>query len=130
MDEEMILGGLAIICAVGLPVVTALILGYQMMRGRHEERMSMIDKGIILEEPEKKANRFPALRNGLFMIGLALGIIIGIFVVPHMQADTDWVELTVPAMTVLFGGIGFVVYFFLSRRIQKKEEAEDNKMLN
>lgn len=97
------------------------------MKGRHEERMGMIEKGIILEEPEKKANRFPALRNGIFMIALALGILIGMFIMPHVDIDTDWVYLLVPTLAVLFGGVGFIIYFFLSRKIQKKEEAEDKK---
>lgn len=125
MDTEvMVTGIIAIICAVGLPVATAWVVLVQLLKGRHEERMEMIKSGIVLEEPEKKPNRYPALRNGIFMIGLALGIIIAIWMGPVMNVG-DWFDMTIPTMAVLWGGIAFVVYFFLARYIQKKEEAKD-----
>jgi len=127
--DGMFIGVIAILCAVGLPVVTGLVLGVQLLKGRHEERMGMIEKGIVLEEPEKKANRYPALRNGIFMIGLAVGIIIGIFMGPAMSVS-DWFDITIPTMALLFGGISFVIYFFLARVIQRKEEAQDSKTIN
>lgn len=127
MDTEVMLTGIiAIICAVGLPVVTAWVIFVQLIRSRHEERMEMIKNGVILEEPakpEKKPNRYPALRNGLFMIGLALGVIVAIWMGPVMNVG-DWFDLTIPTMAILFGGIAFVVYFFLARYIYNKESAE------
>ena len=88
----------------------------------------MIEKGIILEEPEKKANRYPALRNGLFMVFLALGILIGIFMLPVIPTDSDWAEFSVLTIATLFGGIGFIIYFFLSRYIQVKEKETDRRL--
>lgn len=112
----------AILCAVALPIVTIIILGLQAQRGRHAERLAMIEKGVVLEEPEKKANRYPALRNGMVMIGLALGLIVGLFADPYIPQVSSYVSLSIPAFTILFGGIGFVVYFFFSRKMQQKEE--------
>lgn len=111
----------AIICAVGLPILMIIILGVQAQKGRHLERLAMIEKGVVLEEPEKKANRYPALRNGIVMIGLALGVIIGLFTEPYLPSHNEYFSWSIPAFTVLFGGIGFVVYFFLSRQMQQKE---------
>lgn len=125
MDEDVIIPLMGIICAVGLPVVLGIVLGYQAIKGRHEERLAMIEKGFILEEPEKKANRYPALRNGLFMIGLSLGIIVGLFMSPILPFMNDWIDLTVPTMAILFGGIAFVIYFFLSRHLQSKEKEKN-----
>ena len=127
MDAELWIPIIAIVCAVGLPVVLGIVACYQTIKSRHEERVAMIDKGFILEEPEKKANRYPALRNGIVMIGLAFGLIVGIFVYPMMPAVEEWLNLAIPTMAILFAGIAFVVYFFVSRNIQLKERQEDNK---
>ena len=70
--EEWLVPLVAIICAVGLPVLLLMILVIRTTRTKHEERMAMIEKGIVLEEPERKTNKFNALRNGLLMIGWAL----------------------------------------------------------
>lgn len=118
-----------ITCAVGAPVVCAATAIIKLGRFRHEERMKMIEGGVILREPEKRANRYPALRNGLFMIGLALGVLIGLFVNPYVPEDEYGFEFfTVPMCALLMGGIGFVIYFFLSRKMQVKEEEEDKRV--
>lgn len=120
--DELLVPIIAIVCAVGLPIIMIIILGVQAQRGRHAERLAMIEKGVVLEEPEKKANRYPALRNGIVMIGLALGLIIGLFVDPYIPQVSRFVSMSIPAFTILFGGIGFVVYFFYSRKMQEKED--------
>lgn len=121
---------LGIICAVGMPVILAIIASYMIIKSRHEEKMAMIDKGIVLEEtvrPEKKPNRYNTLRNGIFMIGLALGVIIGMFVDANHSFNNDWFFLLVPAITVMCGGLSFIIYFFLSRYLMEKERIEDEK---
>ena len=110
---------LAVIGIFILPVAALGIGWVVLLRNRHEERIKMIEKGVILEEPEKKANRYPALRNGLFMVGLAVGLILG--------PENDFDFLVIPVFAVLFGGFGFIVYFALSRRLQVKEREEDKK---
>lgn len=122
--ENLLVPIVAIVCAVGLPIIMIIILGVQAQRGRHAERLAMIEKGAVLEEPEKKANRYPALRNGIVMIGLSLGLIIGLFVEPYMPNYSDFFSLGIPAFTILFGGIGFVAYFFFSRSMQQKERKD------
>lgn len=123
---EDFLGFWAITCAVALPIVFAIVALCVIVKSRHEERMKMIERGVILAEPEKPANRYPALRNGLFMIGLALGIIVGILVQPLFWGE-DFDLLIVPMFAVLFGGLAFVLYFYLSRKMLLKEETEDDE---
>lgn len=123
---EDFLGFWAITCAVALPIVFAIVALCVIVKSRHEERMKMIERGVILAEPEKPANRYPALRNGLFMIGLALGIIVGILVQPLFWGG-DFDLLIVPMFAVLFGGLAFVLYFYLSRKMLLKEETEDDE---
>lgn len=121
--EELIISVFAVFCTIGLPLLLAMALG----KFRHDERMAMIDKGVTLEEPVKKSNRYPALRNGLFMIGLSLGAIVGLYVSPSLPAYSDWADLSVPIMAVLFGGVAFVVYFFVSRAMEMKEKHPDSE---
>lgn len=124
--ENLIIPIVAIVCAVGLPVIMVIILGAQALRGRNAERLAMIEKGFILEEPEKKANRYPALRNGIVMVGLAIGLIIGLLVDPYLPLYNDYFSLGIPAFTILFGGIGFIIYFFYSRKMQEKEDRKQH----
>ncbi len=125
MLEDTLIPIVAIVFAVGLPIIMVIILGVQAQKGRHAERLAMIEKGVVLEEPEKKANRYHALRNGLVMVGLALGLIIGLFVDPYLPNYGKCFSLGIPAFTILFGGIGFIIYFFFSRKAQEKENNKD-----
>ena len=77
---------LGVICAVGMPVLLGIIASYMTIKSKHEEKMAMIEKGIVLEEamrPERRPNRYNTLRNGIFMIGLSLGEIIGLDFTPE-----------------------------------------------
>lgn len=132
--EDILIPSIAIICTVGLPIILGMIAAYMSIKGRHEERLAMIEKGIPMPEPpvraEKKPNRYPALRNGMFMIGIAVGIFVGIFVSPYMPDYSDWADVTVPTMAILFGGISFIVYFFVSRSLIEKEKKQDELHAN
>lgn len=121
---------LGVICAVGMPVLLAIIASYMTIKSKHEEKMAMINKGIILEEaarPERKPSRYNTLRNGIFMVGLSIGVIVGMFANFSINSDNEWFYLLVPAITILFGGLSFILYFFLSRHLMEKERVEDEK---
>lgn len=123
--EDWLIPLVAIICAVGLPVLLLMVLVVRTTRTRHEERMAMIEKGIVLEEPEKKINKFNALRNGLLMVGLALGAMIGIFFDSSLSAaSSDWEGFSVVIFTVLGGGIAYLIYFFIVQKMMEKEKEQ------
>lgn len=128
--EEVSIAIVAVICCIGLPVLLGMMACYMLIKSRHTERMAMIEKGTSLQEGspqrEKMPNRYPALRNGMFMIGIAIGVFAGIFISPNMPEESNWAEFTVPTMAILFGGIAFVVYFFVSRKLLEKEKRQDN----
>ena len=115
---------LGVICAVGMPVLLGIIASYMTIKSKHEEKMAMIEKGIVLEEamrPERRPNRYNTLRNGIFMIGLSLGVIVGMMVDSAFTYDSDWF--------IMFGGVAFIIYFFLSRSLMEKERLEDEKKM-
>ena len=87
----------------------------------------MIERGIgPVEALRTKANpnRYIALRNGMLMASLAIGALIGILIESCFTFTNEWHWLLVPMITVLFGGIGFVGYFFLSLHLEQKEAKE------
>ena len=56
---------------------------------------------------------------------------IGILIESCFTFTNEWHRLLVPMITVLFGGAGFVGYFFLARHLEQKEAKEDlSKALN
>ena len=67
---------LGVICAVGMPVLLGIIASYMTIKSKHEEKMAMIEKGIVLEEamrPERRPNRYNTLRNGIFYDRFVIG---------------------------------------------------------
>lgn len=118
--EDLLIPIVAIICSIGMPVLLLMILVIRTTRTKHEERMAMIEKGMILEEPEKKANKYGALRNGLLMIGLALGALVGVYLEGTMPFG--WNGFSVVIYTILGGGVAFLAYFFIALKMMEKEK--------
>jgi hypothetical protein len=121
---------IAIICTIGLPIVAGWILGSQWIKSRHAERMGLINQGIIPPDaPRKKSepNRLVSLRNGIVLIALGIGIMVGFLCSEYLvigQGNEFWVT---GASVVFFLGVGYLVYFLIVQRMpvnRLKEEAE------
>jgi hypothetical protein len=130
MDENII-PLMGILCAVGLPLVLAIVATSMSIKTKHEERMKLIENGMPLDQPEaprRNPNRFSALRNGLVLIGFSIGLIIGLCIMPYIPDESDFADLAVPAVTVLFGGIAYVIYFLIARKLEAKESEAEKKL--
>lgn len=112
---------LGIICAIGLPVLVTSIIVYKSIQTKHQEKLAMIEKGMILQEPEKRTNKYTALRNGLLLVGLAVGAMIGLGISETWLRDSFAGDFMIAIMTILFGGIAFLAYFFMIRGMQKQD---------
>lgn len=126
---ELMVIFLGVVGAIVIPVTLGFVAVQTYLKNRGKERLAMIDKGIVpeeIEKPEKRTNRYPALRNGLLLIGIALGIIFGVIIGPVMVIGEDFIDITIFTMAILFGGIAFVIYFFLARSMELKEKKQDN----
>lgn len=123
MEEEIIIPVLGILCAIALPLILVILAVYWTVTSKHKEKMAMIERGIAPDEnaPELKPNRYSSLRNGLLMIGLAIGTIAGIFLARTMNEDYE-MFLIIVAMIVVCGGIAFTSYFFISKKLMEQEE--------
>lgn len=119
---------LAIICTIGLPIVAGMVLGLRWIKTRNEERMGLINQGIIPPDaPKRKAtpNRFVALRNGILFVAIGIGIIVGFLCSEYLvigQGNEFWVT---GASVVFFMGVGYLIYFLVSQKIPHTNQKED-----
>ncbi len=111
----------AIICTIGLPILVISIIVYKSVQTKHQEKLAMIEKGMILQEPEKRTNKYTALRNGLLLVGLAVGAMIGLGISETWLRDSFAGDFMIAIMTILFGGIALLAYFFMIRSMQKQD---------
>ena len=119
--EGLLIPLLAIICTIGLPILVISIIVYKSVQTKHQEKLAMIEKGMILQEPEKRTNKYTALRNGLLLVGLAVGAMIGLGISETWLRDSFAGDFMIAIMTILFGGIAFLAYFFMIRSMQKQD---------
>ena len=115
----------AIICTIGLPILVISIIVYKSVQTKHQEKLAMLEKGIVLQDPEKPVNRYTALRNGLLLVGLAVGAMLGLFISETWLRDSYAGDFMIAIMTILFGGIAFLSYFFIIRSMQKKDNTPE-----
>lgn len=121
----------AILCAVGLPIATGLVIGLNAIRNEHRERMGLIEQGIIPPNKTKQKsnpNRLVSLRNGIVLIALGIGIIVGFLCSEYLvigHGNEFWVT---GASVVFFLGIGYLVYFLATRKMFFSPQQEENEL--
>jgi len=121
---------IAILCTVGLPITAGLVIGLNAVRNDHKERMGLISQGIIPPNRSKQKsnpNRFVSLRNGIVLIALGIGIIVGFLCSEYLvigQGNEFWVT---GASVVFFLGIGYLVYFLVTQRMTLTPQREETE---
>ena len=105
-----------------LAIIFGTILGIVYLGVRRKERMAMMEKGIdpsTFIAPKKASSA--ALKYGILLISIALGIFVGKWV-----ASTEMFmyeeEAAYFSMIFLFGGLGLVIYHFMSRKMDAEED--------
>jgi hypothetical protein len=104
----------------------AMIFGivYVVVTARHRQRMALIEKGMdpggFLDRQVPRRG----LRNGLFMIGVGLGLFFGYLMDLNMKSngiDGDMGDTPLPygIMVLVFGGMALVIHQFIVRRKQQ-----------
>jgi hypothetical protein len=127
MMEDVLIPIVAILSAVALPIVTALVLILRKLNADHNERMALINQGIIPpNEPKKKTNpnRLVALRNGIILAALGVGIIVGFLCSQYLVIGEENKFWITSASIVFFLGVGYLVYFLVTRNMPIKSEAD------
>jgi len=87
------------------------------IRARNKERLTLIEKGadasIFMTSGGNKNQTHSLLKIGLFFIGIAVGLIAGFFV----QSMGMVCAVAYISMIFLFGGLGLLVYYPISKRM-------------
>lgn len=96
----------------------AVIYGIFHLYVRRKERLALIDKGLTANIFNKESNVSPSLKWGIFMIGIAIGFLLGEMLVQKTRMEEGIAYLS---MIFLFGGIGLVCYYFIARKHVRKE---------
>ena len=113
---------IAIIFTFGIP--GALIFWFLYIK--HKERTKLMDMGLspqeardyFKEQERKPKNPLSSLKWGILLSMIGLGLFIGILLDEAGFKD----ELT-GVMVLLFGGLGFIIYYFVASSKLRKEDA-------
>ena len=105
-----------IVFATGFGIV------YLFLTTRNKERMALIEKGAdakMFNSGKKLSWKNFALSVGMLAIGIGLGVIVAAI----LESTTSIGEkVAYPSMIFLFAGISLVLYFFLARKLNNKDE--------
>jgi hypothetical protein len=101
-----------------LSIIFGFIYAIIYLNIRRKERMALLERGAdpsIFQEPH--SDKKNSLRYGLFLIGLAIGILMG----NVLEVSTNLGrEASYFSMVFLFGGIALVISHFIGRKIEQK----------
>lgn len=116
---ETIVAVVAVLSIFALPLITALILIFKKLNSTHKERMGLIEQGIIPPNQTKRKtlpNRYRSLRNGIILVSIGIGLTVGIIGTETLLFTENEPFFSVAASTVLFLGIGYLVFFGVTRK--------------
>jgi hypothetical protein len=92
---------------------------YVHLTTRNKERLALIEKGAspdLFKEKPAENSGYATFKSGLFLFGIALGIIAGYFLTDAGMDETA----AYFSMIFFFGGIGLVVSFLLQEKLKEK----------
>jgi len=92
---------------------------YVIVSARHKEKMAMIERGAdpeLFRSKPLKFSQYNLFKYGLFLIGIAVGLIIG-----GMMAEAHLMdEVTGYFSSILFfGGLALVIAYLLRNKLEK-----------
>jgi hypothetical protein len=96
----------------------AMVFGIVYIAIKRKERRQLIEKGIDASVLEPKRNVPSSLKWGMVLVGIGIGILLGKIISAN---TTMGEEGSTFSMMCLFGGLALVIYYFMERKIEKKD---------
>jgi hypothetical protein len=100
----------------------AMIYGIVYIIVRRKERLAMIEKGADASLFETRKNVPVTLKWGMFLVGIGIGILLGRIFAQYTSLGE---EASFFSMITLFGGISLVIYHFVARQMEKKNQPKE-----
>lgn len=123
-------GILSIVFSLSIPIVAILMVFISSMKKKKHDtelRLALIQAGtdadtakILIEEQEKKGNKYGPLRTGCFFLGAGLGALCNALC--GVSADDIYFWMTIAGGVGVGLLIAFVIEYKLSRNEQKHQE--------
>lgn len=96
-------------------------IAYVFLTTRNKERLALIEKGVEASLFNTKGSRFSIAKFILNIALLFMGIGAGIFIGDLLANSMDMKEeVAIPSMLFIFGGLGLVAGFFITRNMESK----------
>ena len=110
-------GLIAILSAVALPIGFGMYLGLRGLNTRHKERMELIRQGIVPPNEKMKPtpNRYRSLRNGFICIGIALGLLLGVYLQNTYEFEEGGDFFALGASVLFFLGLAYILFYVITR---------------
>ena len=126
---ENLEGVFAIVLSLSIPIV-AILMGFiteiKKKRCDTELRLALIQAGtdaetakILIEEQQKKHNKYSSLRWGCILLGLGLGALCSYFLNVNPEREYFWLIIAAGM------GIGLLASFVIEYKLMKKEPQEN-----
>lgn len=97
----------------------AMIYGIVYILVRKKERLALIEKGVDASLFTSKKKGYGELKWGMLFVGTGLGILLGkIFAAYSVLGE----EASMFSMICLLGGLSLMIYHFVERSIEKKNQ--------
>lgn len=86
---------------------------------RNKERLALIEKGADpkLFKAEAKTSHYSNFKWGLFMIGVAIGVFLGVLLDEYTSLEEGPMYIS---MILICGGIALILAYLLRNRLEKK----------
>ena len=96
-------------------------IAYVAITARNKERLALIEKGLdaSIFQTQETHGRYNALKWGLVIIGVGVGLIMGNIFDANGIMDE---EVSYFAMVLVFGGSALLLYYLLIRKIKPEKE--------
>lgn len=111
---EMLIPIIAIICIFGLPVILGAYVLVKLITSNNKERLELAKHGIVPPKTSKPApNKYRTLRNGILCIGIAVGLIAGMFFSVGNMYEYYVEFLIITSSTIMCMGLAYIVFYLL-----------------
>lgn len=114
------------VIAVFIPIISIIVVGLVLVTYfyfRSKEKQMMIEKGMsyeqMMEFMKSRKNPYTMLKIGIVLIFFGIGIGIA------MAFDKTDNEFMIPLSIFVFTGLGFVVSFYATKKLEEKESVKN-----